>query len=72
MPGGAFLLHNMLMDRPVLTLRITPQEALALRDALALSARAADYDFTLDPLWSQVGDYIYDLCQQGILPGEVF
>ena len=62
----------MLMDRPVLTLNITPEEALALRDALALSARAADYNFTLDPLWSDISDYIYELSQQGILPGDVF
>lgn len=56
------------MDRPVLTLHITPQEALALRDALALSSRAADYDFTLDPLWSDVGDFVYDMAKQGFLP----
>lgn len=68
MPGGAFLLHNMLMDRPVLTLTITPKEALALRDALALSSRAADYDFTLDPLWSDVGDFVCDMAKQGFLP----
>ena len=62
----------MLMDRPVLTLNINPEEALALRDALALSARAADYNFTLDPLWSDISDYIYELSQQGILPSDVF
>lgn len=56
------------MDRPVLTLTITPKEALALRDALALSSRAADYDFTLDPLWSDVGDFVYDMAKQGFLP----
>jgi hypothetical protein len=55
-----------------LQITLTPAEAIALRDALALSSRAPDYDFTLDPLWSQVGDYIYDLCQQGLLPGDVF
>jgi hypothetical protein len=55
-----------------LQITLTPAEAIALRDALALSSRAADYDFTLDPLWSQVGDYIYDQCQQGLLPGDVF
>lgn len=62
----------MLMDRPVLTLNINPEEALALRDALALSSRAADYKFTLDPLWSQIDDYIYGLSQRKLLPGDVF
>lgn len=61
----------MLMDRPVLTLKITPEEALALRDALALSSRHCDYDFTLDPLWTDVGDFVYDMAQQGVLPAEV-
>jgi hypothetical protein len=61
------------MDRPdMLQISLTPAEALALRDALALSSRAADHNFTLDPLWSKVGDYIYDLCQQGVLPEGVF
>lgn len=55
-----------------LQITLTPAEAIALRDALALSSRAADYNSTLDPLWSQVGDYIYDLCQQGLIPGDVF
>lgn len=55
-----------------LQITLTTAEAIALRDALALSSRAMDYDFTLDPLWSQVGDYIYDQCQQGLLPGDVF
>jgi len=64
----------MLTGHPVmtLTLELTPAEALALRDALALSGRQPDYNFTLDPLWARIGDYIYDLCQQGILPSEVF
>lgn len=64
----------MLTDRPAmtLTLELTPAEALALRDALALSGRQPDYNFTLEPVWARIGDYIYDLCQQGILPGEVF
>ena len=55
-----------------LTITLTPSEALALRDALALSGRQPDYNFTLDPLWSEIGDYIYHLCQRGVLPGDVF
>jgi hypothetical protein len=55
-----------------LTITLTPSEALALRDALALSGRQPDYNFTLDPLWSEIGDYIYNLCQRGVLPGDVF
>lgn len=59
-------------SRVNLTVTLTPDEALALRDALALSGRQPDYNFTLDPLWSEIGDYIYDLCQRGVLPGDVF
>ena len=55
-----------------LTLELTPAEALAPRDALALSGRQPDDNFTLDLLWARIGDYIHDLCQQGILPGDVF
>ena len=60
----------MLIDSLVmtLTLQITPAEAIALRDALALSGRKPDYNFTLDPLWNQVSDFIHDMAQQGILP----
>lgn len=55
-----------------LTITLTPDEALALRDALALSGRQPDSNFTLEPLWSKVGDFIYDLSQRGVLPGDVF
>ena len=51
-----------------LTLQISPAEAIALRDALALSSRKPDYDFTLDPLWDQISDFIYDMAHQGVLP----
>jgi len=54
-----------------LQITLTTAEAIALRDALALQ-QGRDYDFTLAPLWSQVGDYIYDQCQQGLLPDDVF
>jgi hypothetical protein len=55
-------------------LRITLNrtEAIALRDAMALSSRHCDYDFTLDRIWTEIGDWIYELEQRELQPGDVF
>jgi len=55
-------------------LRITLNraEAIALRDAMALSPRRCDQDFTLNRIWSELGDWINELEQRELQPGDVF
>ncbi len=55
-----------------LRLTLNRKEAIALRDAMALSSRHCDYDFTLERVWTEVGDWIYDLEQRDLQPGDIF
>jgi hypothetical protein len=55
-----------------LRITLTRKEAIALRDAMALSSRHCDDDFTLDRIWSEVGDWIDELEQRGLQPGDIF
>lgn len=55
-----------------LRLTLNRKEAIALRDAMALSSRHCDYDFTLDRIWSEVGDWIDELEHRELKPGDVF
>ena len=55
-----------------LHITLNRKEAVALRDALALSPRHCDDDFTLDRIWSEIGDWIYELEQRELQPGDVF
>lgn len=55
-----------------LRLTLNRKEAIALRDAMALSSRHCDYDFTLERVWSEIGDWICDLEQRDLQPGDIF
>jgi hypothetical protein len=55
-----------------LRLTLNRKEAIALRDAMALSSRHCDYDFTLERVWSEIGDWICDLEQRDLQPDDVF